>query len=157
MSHHEWQHLGLYVAQKSSNTTTHDRFLHECGHTKIIEHNLIKVNYTTPQPLTIQQLFKNNQFMSTYVCVVYLGQIACVLFFVMCVLWSQILYPLALNSKTLFEAIVDGNDQATSASVYNKWLLGLYSDEVRGFFKGVIWSSCVSIHGVRHSCLQRAT
>lgn len=58
-------------------------------------------------------------------------QTACVLFFVMCVLWSQLCYPLALNSKTLFEAIIDGNDQAASGSTYNKWLLGLFSDEVR--------------------------
>ncbi|CAM9257644.1 unnamed protein product [Scytosiphon promiscuus] len=56
-------------------------------------------------------------------------QTACVLFFVMCVLWSQLCYPLALNSKTLFEAIIDSNDQVVSASTYNNWLLGLFSDE----------------------------
>lgn len=59
------------------------------------------------------------------------GQTACVLFAVMCVLWSQLCYPWALNSKTLFEAIIDGNDQAMLGSTYNKWLLGLFSDEVR--------------------------
>lgn len=58
-------------------------------------------------------------------------QTACVMFFVMCVLWSQLCYPLALNSKTLFEAIIDGNDQAALGATYNKWLLGLFSDEVR--------------------------
>lgn len=51
----------------------------------------------------------------------------------MCVLWSQLLYPLALNSKTLFEAIVDGNDQAASDSTYNKWLKGLFSNQARAF------------------------
>ncbi|CAM9155381.1 unnamed protein product [Ectocarpus sp. 13 AM-2016] len=56
-------------------------------------------------------------------------QTACVLFFVTCLLWSQLCYPLALNSKTLFEAIIDGNDQAASGPTYNKWLLGLFSDE----------------------------
>lgn len=61
-------------------------------------------------------------------------QIACVLFFVMCLLWSQLLYPLALKSKTLFEAIIDGKDQAASDPTYNKWLLGLFSDEVRRYF-----------------------
>lgn len=58
-------------------------------------------------------------------------QTACVLFLVMCVLWSQLYYPLALNSKTLFEAIIDGNDQAMSGATYTKWLRGLFSDEVR--------------------------
>ena len=57
-------------------------------------------------------------------------QTACVLFFVMCVLWSQVYYPSALNSKTLFEAVIDGNDQAALDSTYRKWLLGLFSDEV---------------------------
>lgn len=58
-------------------------------------------------------------------------QTGCVLFVVMCVLWSQLCYPLALNSKALFEAIIDGNDQAALGSTYNKWLHGLFSDEVR--------------------------
>ncbi|CAM9090652.1 unnamed protein product, partial [Laminaria digitata] len=58
-----------------------------------------------------------------------LCQIACILFFVACVLWSQLLYPMALNSKTLFEAILDANDQAALGSTYTKWLLGLFSDE----------------------------
>ncbi|CBJ26590.1 hypothetical protein Esi_0035_0090 [Ectocarpus siliculosus] len=44
-------------------------------------------------------------------------------------MFCQLCYPLALNSKTLFEAIIDGNDQAASGSTYNKWLLGLFSDE----------------------------
>jgi len=52
----------------------------------------------------------------------------------MCVLWSQLYYPLALNSKTLFEAIIDGNDQAMSGATYTKWLLDLFSDEVRTKF-----------------------
>lgn len=38
---------------------------------------------------------------------------------------------MALNSKTLFEAILDANDQAALGSTYTKWLLGLFSDEVR--------------------------
>lgn len=42
---------------------------------------------------------------------------------------------MALNSKTLFEAIIDANDQAALGSTYNKWLLGLYSDEVRACWK----------------------
>lgn len=49
---------------------------------------------------------------------------------VMCVLWSQLLFPLALNSKTLFEAIVDAKDQAASSPTYIQWLNGFFSDEV---------------------------
>lgn len=64
-------------------------------------------------------------------------QTACVLFFVMCVLWSQVYYPLALNSKTLFEAIIDGNDQAALGITYKKWLLGLFSDEVLPIFQPI--------------------
>lgn len=55
----------------------------------------------------------------------------------MCVLWSQFCYPLALNSKTLFEAIIDSNDQVMSASAYNKWLRGLFSDEVRSVYRDI--------------------
>lgn len=54
----------------------------------------------------------------------------------MCVLWSQLLFPLALNSKTLFEAIVDAEDQATSSPTYIQWLNGFFSDEVCWFFFG---------------------
>ncbi|CAM9656283.1 unnamed protein product [Ascophyllum nodosum] len=56
-------------------------------------------------------------------------QISCVLFLVMCILWSQLLYPQALNSKTLFEAIIDGKDQVASNPSYIRWLAGLFSDE----------------------------
>eukprot|EP00903_Cladosiphon_okamuranus_P017641 g16248.t1 len=44
--------------------------------------------------------------------------------------FCQVCYPLALNSKTLFEAIIDGNDQAALDITYKKWLLGLFSNEV---------------------------
>ena len=104
--------------------------LHQQNRTQLNVHRC-PATLAKPTTLSEQTIYANLP------CVVYPGQIACVLFLVMCVLWSQLLYPLALNSKTLFEAIVDGNDQAASASVYNKWLLGLYSDEVRSCFKSV--------------------
>lgn len=57
-------------------------------------------------------------------------QIACVVFLAMCILWSQFLYPLALDTKTLFEAIIDSHDQAALDSTYNNWLEGLFSHQV---------------------------
>lgn len=48
----------------------------------------------------------------------------------MCVLWSQLLFPLALNSKALLEAIVDAQDKATLSPTYIQWLNGFFSDEV---------------------------
>lgn len=67
-------------------------------------------------------------------------QIACVVFWVMCVLWSQLLYPLALDTKTLFEAIIDSHDQAALDSTYDKWLKGLFSQQVCGFLRDGIGS-----------------
>lgn len=77
------------------------------------------------------------------------GQIACILFLVACVLWSQLLYPMALNSKTLFEAIIDSNDQTALGSTYNKWLLGLFSDEVRVFMLLTKNPSCINLINLR--------
>ena len=51
---------------------------------------------------------------------------------------------MALNSKTLFEAIVDANDQAALGSTYNKWLLGLFSDEVRACWE--LEASMIDMH-----------
>lgn len=59
-------------------------------------------------------------------------QVSCVIFLVLCVLWSQVLYPLCLDSKALFEAIIDTQDQAVLDPTYVRWLRGLFPKEVSG-------------------------
>ncbi|KAG5178561.1 hypothetical protein JKP88DRAFT_261336 [Tribonema minus] len=51
------------------------------------------------------------------------------LFLSMCVAWTQILYPLVLNSKVAFEVVLSAEDQASGAPAYAAFTRDLYAAE----------------------------
>jgi CD36 family len=51
------------------------------------------------------------------------------IFAAMCVLWSQLLYPLVLNAKVAFEVVIDSRDQAEQSPTYKAFLQGLGVEE----------------------------
>ncbi|CAM9700867.1 unnamed protein product, partial [Chrysoparadoxa australica] len=59
----------------------------------------------------------------------YCFQMGLVTWLVMCVVGSQFFYRRALNSKVLFEAVIDQQDQDAADRTYMKWLEGLFALE----------------------------
>jgi CD36 family len=51
------------------------------------------------------------------------------IFAAMCLLWSQVLYPLVLNAKVAFEVVIDAKDQAAQSPSYMAFLQGLGVEE----------------------------